>query len=172
MNEKLVVIALHLLYNLASVYAKADARFEPIFEKVKNTYMEGKISLYELEQLVSSFENTRLKFLAEKKTLVLTSDDIQLAQIAAWALYIAADNYWHLADICCRFGVLLDEYRSKFEVIRNSMWHMKNDIEKGLNSIDLWVIIAAQLELEFERNKFMDAFNEFLELNSTEEVCV
>lgn len=168
MNERLVVITLHLLYNLASVYAKADARFEPIFEKIKKVYGENKISLYELEQLVSSFENTRLKFLAEKKKITQT-DDIQLAQVAAWALYIAADVYWQLADMYCRLGILLDEYRSKFETIRNDMWHMKN--EKGSISID--AIISAQMELEDTRDKFLDALNEFLTLDSIEEeVCV
>mgnify|MGYP001502775063 CR=1 FL=1 len=166
MNERLVVITLHLLYNLASVYAKADARFEPIFEKIKNVCIKCEVSLYELEQLVSSFENTRLKFLAEKKKLTQT-DDIQLAQVAAWALYIAADVYWQVADMYCRLGILLDEYRSKFETIRTDMWCMKND------SISVDAIISAQMELEDTRDKFLDALNEFLTLNNIEEeVCV
>lgn len=168
MNERLVVITLHLLYNLASVYSKTDARFEPIFEKIKKVYLEDRISLYELEQLVSSFENARLKFLAEKKKITQT-DDIQLAQVAAWGLYIAADVYWQLADMYCRLGILLDEYRSKFETIRTDMWYMKN--EKDSISID--AIISAQMELEDTRDKFLDALNEFLTLDSIEEeVCV
>lgn len=162
MNERLVVITLHLLYNLASVYAKADARFEPIFEKIKKVYGENKISLYELEQLVSSFENTRLKFLAEKKKII-SYDDIQLAQVAAWGLYIAADVYWQLADMFCQYGSLFEEYRDKFETIRNDMWHMKN--EKGITS-DICAIVSAQVELDTERNKFIDDVIFFLDSNT------
>lgn len=170
MREKFAVIALHLLDNLASVYAKADESFEHISEKVRNAYTEGGITLDELERLVSNFENLRLTFLAKKKKPdVISGDDIQLAQIAAWALYIAADNYWQLADMYCQYGALFEEYRSKFEVIRNGMWHMKNNIEKGLTSIDVGTIASAQVELDTERDKFIDALNEFLALDSAVE---
>lgn len=167
MSEKWAVISLHLLFNLAAVYAKTDEMFMPVFERVRNVYIKGEISLGELEKLVSSFEQIRLKFLAEKKKLpdFISGDDIQLAQIAVWALYIVADNYWQLADMYCQCGALFEEYRSKFETIRNDMWHMKN--EKGLISIG--AIISAQVELDDTRNNFIDALNEFLALDSAVE---
>jgi hypothetical protein len=97
----------------------------------------------------------------------MQNENIRLAQIAAWCLYIVADNYWQLADMYSQCGLIFKEYSNRFEQIRRNMWSAKIRIErKGLNQNDVAEIFSAAQEIEKQRSSFIDDLNEFLTLEN------
>lgn len=97
----------------------------------------------------------------------MQNENNRLAQIAAWCLYIAADNYWQLADMYSQCGGVFEEYSTKFEQFRKNMWSTKIRIErKGLNPNDVAEIFSAAQEIEKQRSSFIDDLNEFLTLEN------